>query len=281
MNNKIAVITGSTRGFGFAIAEAMLKAGATVVISGRTGAGVKRALKSLEGFGPVSAEICDVRRESQVHALGRRVMKRFGRIDIWVNNAGYSASAGMILDSPPGHALDMFLANDMGALYGSRTALHYMMPRRDGTLVNIYGNGSFLRPASPTALYGATKAWMTSLTRSLATEVKGSGVKIIGFSPGMLLTDMLTAPTVCGEGGRAMMKNYGFVLRMLAGSPQNAANKLVGVLESNGKEFMECRLFRPWTPLLGVLRITWENLTKTGNTPKFKVKFERAYKPKF
>ncbi len=281
MKNKIAVITGSTRGFGYAVAEAMLKAGATVVISGRSRAGLKRALKSLEALGPVTGEVCDVRRESQVYALGRRVVKRFGRIDIWVNNAGYSASAGMILDSPPSHALDMFLANDMGALYGSRTALHFMLPRRDGTLVNIYGNGSFLRPASPTALYGATKAWMTSLTRSLAKEVKGSGVKIVGFSPGMLLTEMLTAPTVFGEGGRAMMKNYGFVLRMLAGSPQRAAGKLVGVLESNRKEFVECRLFKPWTPLLGLVRIAWENVTKTGKTPQFRVKFERAYKPKF
>lgn len=281
MKNKIAVITGSTRGFGYAVAEAMLKAGATVVISGRSRAGLKRALKSLEALGPVTGEVCDVRRESQVYALGRRVAKKFGRIDTWVNNAGYSASAGMILDSPPSHALDMFLANDMGALYGSRTALHFMLPRRDGTLVNIYGNGSFLRPASPTALYGATKAWMTSLTRSLAKEVKGSGVKIVGFSPGMLLTEMLTAPTVFGEGGRAMMKNYGFVLRMLAGSPQRAAGKLVGVLESNRKEFVECRLFKPWTPLLGLVRIAWENVTKTGKTPQFRVQFERAYKPKF
>ena len=137
-----------------------------------------------------------------------------------------------------------------------------------------------LRPASPTGLYGASKAWVTSFTRTLAQELKGSGVRIIGFSPGMLLTDMLTAPTVVGERGREMMKNYAFVLRLLGGSPQRAAAKLVEAVQSDRKEFAEYRLFKPWTVPLALLRIKWEDLTRTGKSPEFEVRYEPGYEPK-
>jgi NAD(P)-dependent dehydrogenase (short-subunit alcohol dehydrogenase family) len=280
MKDMIVVITGATRGFGYAIAEAMLNAGATVVISGRSRAALKKAGAALGDPKALTGLLCDVRKEKQVYALARQVLRRFGRIDVWINNAGYSASAGMILDTPPTQAVDMFMANDMGTLYGCQAALRSMLKRKSGTLVNIYGNGSFLRPASPTALYGTTKAWVTSLTRSLAQELKGSGVQILGFSPGMILTDMLTAPTVLGARGRDRLKNYTFVLRLLAGSPSKAAEELVRVLQTNRREFAEVRLFKPWTPLLGLLRVAWENLTHTGRAPKYKLKLKPAYKPK-
>jgi NAD(P)-dependent dehydrogenase (short-subunit alcohol dehydrogenase family) len=280
MKDKIVVITGSTRGFGYAIAQSMLRAGATVVISGRSGPALKRAARSLNKLGPVVALGCDVRRERQVYAMARNVVRRFGRIDVWINNAGYSAVAGMMIDIRPEEALDMFVANDLGTLHGTRAALHFMMERKAGTLVNVYGAGSFLRPASPTGLYGATKAWITSFTRSLAKEVAGSGVHVVGFSPGMLLTDMLQKPTVAGERGRQLMKNYAFVLRLLAGSPERAADKLVTAVQANRRPFVEYRLFKPWTPLLGMIRIGWENMTRTGNTPAFRLKFIPAYRPK-
>jgi NAD(P)-dependent dehydrogenase (short-subunit alcohol dehydrogenase family) len=280
MKDKVVVITGSTRGFGYAIAEAMLRAGATVVVSGRSAESLQKAIELLQVLGPVTGMICDVREEQQVYALARRVRDQFGRIDVWVNNAGYAASGGRIIDTPPEQALDMFLANDMGVLHGSRAALRFMLERGQGTLVNIYGNGSFLRPASPTALYGATKAWVASFTRSLAKEISGSGVGLVGFSPGMLLTDMLKTPNVIGEHGREMMKNYAFVLRFLAGPPEKAASKLVMLLQTNRKPFVEVRLFKSWTPMLGMLRVGWENLTGNARTPDFEMKVLPPYEPK-
>jgi NAD(P)-dependent dehydrogenase (short-subunit alcohol dehydrogenase family) len=261
MKGKIVVITGGTRGFGYAIAESLLSAGATVVICGRSKASLRRAEAALHSPELLSGVVCDVRKEAQVYSLARHVLRRFRRIDVWINNAGYSASAGMILDTPPRHAAEMFLTNDMGVLHGSRAALDSMLKRKAGTLVTIYGNGSFLRPASPTALYGATKAWATSFTRSLAKEIRGSGVKIVGFSPGML-------------------KNYGVVLRLLASPPSKAAARLVKVLETDRGEFVEYRLFKAWTPLLGLLRMAWENLRGTGHVPTYTLKLEPAYKPK-
>jgi NAD(P)-dependent dehydrogenase (short-subunit alcohol dehydrogenase family) len=281
LEDRVVVVTGSTRGFGYAIAEALLQAGASVAITGRSADALARALKGLQAKGRVRGFMLDVREEEQVYRLVEDILAEFGRIDIWINNAGYSNAAGLILDMNPQDALDMFRSNDLGVLLCTQAILPYLLPRKQGLLVNIYGNGSFLRPASPTGLYGATKAWVTSFTRSLATEIKGSGVQIMGFSPGMMTTDMLTRPTVVGEPGREMMKNYGFVLRFLGQPPQQAADKLVEAITSHRKEFKEVRMFKPWTPLLGLLRVGWENLTKTSKTPSFDIHYQPAYRSKF
>ena len=277
MKDKIVVITGSTRGYGYSIANTMLKAGATVVVTGRSKEALEHAVNSLAGFGPVSGEQLDVTNEAQIYEVVERVIQKFGRIDIWINNAGYSKAAGMMLDMNPQDALDMFMSNDLGVMRCTQAVTQHILPRKQGMLVNIYGQGGFLRPASPTGLYGTTKAWLTSFTRTLAVELKDSGVQILGFSPGMMITDMLTSPTVVCERGKEKMKNFGFVLRFLAWSPEYAAEKLVKAIANHHKEFAEVQLFKPWTPLLGLIRVGWENLTKTGTTPTYEIHYRPAY----
>jgi len=281
LKNKVIVVTGSTRGYGYAIAESFLEAGSIVAVTGRSQQAVDSALASLQPKGRVSGFVMDVREEEQVYKLVDDVIKEFGHIDIWINNAGYSNAAGMMLEMDPQDALDMFLSNDLGLLRCTQAIMHYMLPRKQGLLVNIYGNGSFLRPASPTGLYGATKAWVTSFTRSLAKELKDSGVQILGFSPGMMTTDMLTSPIVVGKRGKEMLKNFGFVLRFLGQPAKYAADKLVKSVASNRKEFSEVKLFKPWTPLLGLIRVGWENITKTGKTPEFELHYQEAYRSKY
>ena len=281
LEGKVVVVTGSTRGFGFAIAESMLEAGASVAITGRSKEAIQQAADRLGTKGRVKGFLLDVREERHVYKLVKDVLKEFGQIDIWVNNAGFSNAGGMMLDMDPRDAMDMFLTNDLGVLYCTQAIMQYMAPRRQGLIVNIYGQGSFLRPATPTGLYGTTKAWITSFTRSLAKEVKGSGVRILGFSPGMLLTDMLTHPAVVGERGKEMMKNFGFVLRFLAKPPKYAADALVKTVAGQRKEFAEVRLFKPWTPLLGLIRVGWEDLTRTGKTPEFELRYQEAYRSKY
>ena len=281
IKDKVVVVTGSTRGFGYAIAESFLEAGAAVAVTGRSQQAVDGALASLQLKGRVSGFVMDVREEQQVYKLVEDVVKEFGRIDVWVNNAGYSNAAGMMLDMNPQDALDMFMSNDFGLLQCTQGIMHYMLPRKQGLLVNIYGNGSFLRPASPTGLYGATKAWVTSFTRSLATELKDSGIQILGFSPGMMTTDMLTSPIVVGVRGKEMLKNFGFVLRFLGQPAKYASDKLVKAVASKRKEFTEVKLFKPWTPLLGLIRVGWENITKTGKTPEFELHYQEAYQSKY
>ncbi len=272
LKDHIVVITGSTRGFGYSTAEAMLRAGATVVITGRSQEAIRRAVGSLAAIGPVSGEELDVRNEAQVYQLVERVVEQYGHIDIWINNAGYSASAGLMLETDPREALDMFLANDLGVLHCTQAVLAHMMPRKTGTLVNIYGNGSFLRPATPTGLYGTTKAWVTSFTRSLAKELKGSGIKVLGFSPGMLLTDMLTKPRIIGEHGRDMMKRYDLVLRVLSGSPTGAAERLVQTVSTQRQEFRRSSAVQtmdahPWAVARGMAKHNKDRRNSRVRTP--------------
>jgi len=110
--------------------------------------------------------------------------------------------------------------------------------------------------------------------------MKGTGVKIIAFSPGMMATDMLVNPVVFGERGKEQMKNFDFVLRFLVKPPEMAAQTLVKAIADNRKEFAEIHVIKPWTPMLGLLRVTWENITKTGKTPKYELHYEDSYKPK-
>jgi NADP-dependent 3-hydroxy acid dehydrogenase YdfG len=137
LNNKVVVITGSTRGFGYAVAEAAVKAGAKVIVSGRSEASLQRAIQALATAGQVAGQVCDVREEAEVYALARFALQKYGQIDVWINNAGYSAGSGVVLDIRPEQIVDMFLANDMGTFYGTQAALHAMLPRKSGVLVNL------------------------------------------------------------------------------------------------------------------------------------------------
>ncbi|MBT3337563.1 MAG: SDR family oxidoreductase [Anaerolineae bacterium] len=279
LEKKVVVITGSTRGFGYSIAEEMLKKGAIVVISGRSQNSVDTALNALQADDARVAGIpCEVSDEGQVRALAEKSVEKFGQIDIWINNAGFSTAGGDVLDFLPEDAVATFMTNDLGAFHGAQAALGHMLPRGDGVLVNVYGAGSFLKPASPMGLYGMTKAWLTSFTRTLAKEIKGQGVQVIGFSPGMMLTEMLTQPTFIGSEEAGTGKNFGFVLRMLAKPPQAPAAKLVRLLENNKKHFVEYRMMKKWTPIFGLLKILWENITKTGAAPEVEIQYRDKYK---
>ncbi len=278
LKDKVVVITGSTRGFGLATAIEMAKTGARVVLTGRSQISIDQAVNAVRPLGQVEGQLVDVQDSHQVVELAAGVVTKYGQIDVWINNAGYSSAAGALMDNSPQDVRDTFLTNDLGAFNGAQAALYSMLPRRQGLLVNIYGMGSFLQPASPTGLYGATKAWLTSFSRTLAKEIKGSGVRLLCFSPGMMLTDMLTNPTVIGERGKAMMKNYAFVLRFLGKPPQQAAQRLIFVIEHNDQEFSEVKLLKPWTPFLGILRVTVENMFHTGKTPAFELHYKEAYK---
>ncbi len=82
LKGKVIVITGSTRGFGYSATKELLKAGATVVVSGRSREALDQAVQSLSEFGKITGWICDVREEAQVYLLARQTVEKFNRIDV-------------------------------------------------------------------------------------------------------------------------------------------------------------------------------------------------------
>jgi NAD(P)-dependent dehydrogenase (short-subunit alcohol dehydrogenase family) len=260
MNNlkgKVTVVTGSTRGYGFAIAQELLRSGAIVVVSGRSQAATDQAVESLKSLGTVIWCACDVSMPEMVYRLAGRASQGTGPIDIWINNAGYTPAAGSVIDFPPEEALQTIKTNCLGVFNGTQAALSVMLPAKRGVLVNIYGRGSDLKAATPSGLYAATKAWITSYTRTLAAEYKGTGIQIIGFSPGMMLTDMLVVEKVVGERVKETMKNMPMVLEALALPPAIPAAELVKLLETNRKEFVEYRVMRGWRAMSIIGKLVW------------------------
>jgi NAD(P)-dependent dehydrogenase (short-subunit alcohol dehydrogenase family) len=170
--------------------------------------------------------------------------------------------------------LEMFRANSLGTMYGAQAAYKHGAKM----VVNMYGAGSNGKAALPMGLYATTRAWVTSFTRTMAKEMQAGEMQIVGFNPGMMLTDMLTRPTVIGEAGADMMKNYGFVLRFLARTPQELAADLARVISRVQKPFTEYRVMKAWTPFLDLLRVLRENLTRTGKRPEFELQIKEKYK---
>jgi NAD(P)-dependent dehydrogenase (short-subunit alcohol dehydrogenase family) len=192
---KSIVITGSTRGIGYGLADSFLTLGCEVMISGRNQNGVDQAIERLKSTGHadrVHGQICDVTRPEQVQALWNRGRERFGKIDIWINNAGVGHAQREFWTEPPEEIRSVVETNIAGLMYGARIALSGMREQGFGSLYNMEGLGSDGRKVDGLTLYGSTKSCVRYLTGALAEEVKGSGVIVGALSPGMVVTDFLT-----------------------------------------------------------------------------------------
>ncbi len=139
---KVAVITGSTRGLGLAIAQAYAAEGAAVVISSRSAEAVQRVVESLLSNGRQAAGLAvDVADLKQVQALADLALRSFGKIDIWVNNAGTTGAYGPTIALDPQVFAGVVQTNIMGTYHGSLTALQIFKKQGSGKLINMLGYG--------------------------------------------------------------------------------------------------------------------------------------------
>ncbi|MFN2220918.1 MAG: SDR family oxidoreductase [Chloroflexota bacterium] len=194
---KIIVITGSTRGIGYGLADAFLDLGQAVVISGRSQAGVDEAVEALSGKHQGAAILgwpCDVTQAEQVQALWDATREHFQQVDIWINNAGVSQSLADVRQLPPQQMATIVETNILGTLYGSRVALNGMIEQGFGALYNMEGLGSNGRKQAHVTVYGTTKYAIRYLNEVLEMETKDTPVLVGALLPGMVVTDILTAP---------------------------------------------------------------------------------------
>ncbi len=226
LENKRAVITGASRGFGLAVARAYLDEGARVVLAGRSPASLQDALARLSAPpGRALSCTCDVSQAEQVQALAEYACQEMGGFDIWVNNAALSAPFGPTLAVDPQEFNRVLQANIFGAYNGSRRALLHFLPHREGKLINILGRGD--RGSQPMQnAYASSKSWLVSFTQALAAEYKGSGVGIYAFNPGMMCTELLTQVEVV-SGFEARLSGFENVVSMWAEPPEVPAQRMV------------------------------------------------------
>ena len=192
---KTIVITGSTRGIGYGLADSFLALGCAVTVSGRTSEAVERAVARLSTkhkADRVFGHPCDVTDFEQVQALWDTAKAHFDKIDIWINNAGIGNSQMNFWELPAERIQAVVSTNLIGAMYGSKVALCGMLDQGFGGLYNMEGLGSGGRKVEGLALYGSTKSGLRYLDECLVRETQGTPVLVGALRPGMVVTDILT-----------------------------------------------------------------------------------------
>jgi NAD(P)-dependent dehydrogenase (short-subunit alcohol dehydrogenase family) len=192
---KSVVITGSTRGIGRGLAENFLSRGCSVAISGRNAESVAAVVADLAGrYGEdkVAGRACEITDGSQLQGLWDEAASRFGRVDIWINNAGVSAPRKALADTEEAIIQQVVAINLSGMLLANRVALRGMNGQGSGQIWNMEGFGSGGQVQPGMCVYGATKRAVNYINKALQKEVKGSGVQVCTLSPGIVVTDLLT-----------------------------------------------------------------------------------------
>lgn len=191
---KNIVITGSTRGIGYGLAEAFLQLGCAVMVSGRgpesTGAAVEQLAVQRDPV-RVFGLVCDVTVPAQVTSLWQAAATAFGSVDIWVNNAGYAGEMGRVWERPAEEVQSLIGTNLVGTILGSQAAFAGMQIQGHGAIYNMEGMGSDGRKHAGLTLYGTTKYAVHYFTESLAIEAQDTRIIVGALRPGMVATDML------------------------------------------------------------------------------------------
>jgi NADP-dependent 3-hydroxy acid dehydrogenase YdfG len=186
---QTAIVTGAGRGIGRAVAQALVRAGAAVVLAART----RRELADVaagvrEGGGRALAVPTDVTSAEAVEALVEQTVAELGRVDLLVTAAGV-ASFGPLAGSKPGDWEPMLAVNLRGAMLCCRAVLPAMLRQRRGTIINV-ASVAARRPIAGAAVYSATKAGIVAFSRVLAEEMRAEGVRVGVVLPGAVDTPL-------------------------------------------------------------------------------------------
>ena len=193
LNGKTALITGSTKGIGKAIAFHLAKAGAKVVISSRKADACEAVKKEFDSAGLESISLpCNIARPDEVEALVKKTMDAFGKIDILVCNAATNPVYGPTA-SASSEAFDKIMGTNIKSVWSlCNQVIPQMAARRDGAVILVSsiagqrGNGVI-------GLYGVSKAADSALVRNLAVEWGPSNIRVNAIAPGLVKTDFARA----------------------------------------------------------------------------------------
>ena len=200
LRDKVALVTGASRGIGRAIAFAMAEEGAKVALTGRDTGRLNKVMEQIQLVGGQSNILkMDVSSETEVEDSVNKILDLWGQIDILVNNAGI-----IHLDTPVWKTSISDWDKEMATnLRGTFLCCHYVVPhmvkRQSGIVINI-GSSSGTIPEDMSGAYGATKWGVIGYTTSLAKSVRPHGVRVNGLNPGWVETGMTEGqkPAIAG-----------------------------------------------------------------------------------
>ena len=230
MSSPVVLITGALTGIGRAAAIIFAQEGAHIVVSGRRDKQGQELVAELQGLGAEAIFVrSDVRKDEDVRNLVDQTVKRFGRLDIAVNNAGTEGSPGRVTDQTAESYAATFDTNVLGTLLSMKHELRVMLPQGSGSIVNVssaYGSVG----AAGASVYVASKHAVEGLTKSAALEVAGTGVRVNVVAPGTTDTGMLTRFTNTDENKAALVSTV--PVKRLA-TPKEIAHVIAFVSSAN------------------------------------------------
>ena len=232
---KSIVITGSTRGIGFGLADAFLAEGCRVVVNGRSQESVAHALDLLcRDFDPGSivGDSGDVSDSETHQALWNASVAKFGQVDIWINNAGLGQSTLLIWELPVETVHKIIDINIKGLVFGSQVAVRGMLEQGFGHIYNMEGFGSTGRMRAGISLYGTTKAAVNYFSNALTMETQDTPVKVSTLRPGMVITDMVIGQYEDDPQGLEEVKK---ILNTIGDRVETVTPWLVDQMLQNGK----------------------------------------------
>ncbi|MFO0606586.1 MAG: glucose 1-dehydrogenase [Polyangiales bacterium] len=191
LEDKVAIVTGASRGIGEAIARTFAAHGAKVVLASRKLDGVKAVADTLgENAHAVAAH---TGQEAQCAALVEAAVERFGRVDVLVNNAATNPYFGPMIDTDMGAWQKTFEVNLQGYFWMAREVARHLRARNvPGSIVNV-ASVAGIEAAPAQGVYGATKAAVISMTKTLAFELGGSAIRVNALAPGLIETRFASA----------------------------------------------------------------------------------------
>lgn len=198
VSGRLALVTGSTRGIGRALAEGLVRAGCDVAVNGRSAEAAERVAAELSALGPGTAHACafDVTDSAAVDAAVAALEEGVAPIDVLVNNTGMQQRKPFteFTDDEWQRLLDVNLTS---AFTVARAVARRMVPRGRGKIVNVLSvQSEVVRPGI--APYAATKGGLKMLTKGMCADLGGYGIQVNGLGPGYFATE-LTAALVADE----------------------------------------------------------------------------------
>ena len=232
LTGKTVVVTGGSKGIGYAAAEAFLKEGARVAICSRHEAELKKAAETLSQYGPVYYEAYDVVDAESNYRFAEHVNQKFGSLDVWVNNVGVSGPKKG--DEYDDEEIDFMTGVCFkSVVYGRQAAFRYMKKQHSGAIVNVSSLAARCPSAGRSTLYGPLKSAINNLTNTFAGEYCPYNVRVTCIMPGFTLTPAVKQ-TISPE--ELSMNTQATLLRRAA-MPEEIARPIV-FLASSAASYM-------------------------------------------